>query len=156
MATTDQQSSRPEHIDSNQRKRTPRECRWRIMGRDVKSEDRPYIVCLGSSERDLMRRLKKLFGEKSLDELNKIDSIWIEHFHGATPFRAAEWFPIEEIMLQHYRLRAAALKQVAMYVAAGRTPIRPAAKRRRSHRKPGTSHRRKPVPATTCQTAVRV
>lgn len=86
---------------------------WRIVGRA--DHDQPsYLICFGQSECDLMRRLRRLFTKKTLDELNAIESIWIERWTRETPWHPAEWIAIEEIPLCSYRLRAAALKQSAM------------------------------------------
>lgn len=102
----------------NQPHQSPKPSNWRIVGRA--DHDQPsYLICFGSSECEMMRRLRRLFTKKTLDELNAIESIWIERWTRATPWHPAEWIAIEEIPLQSYRLRAAALKQSAMKTPAG-------------------------------------
>lgn len=86
---------------------------WRIVGRYGHKEPE-FVIVMGPSERAVMVLLRELFAEQTLDELNKIESVWIERWQMPTPWKDAGWMPVEEIPLQNYRLRAAAFKQGQM------------------------------------------
>ncbi len=84
---------------------------WRVMGLWTNGEE--FLLTLAESAADCLGRLRSAIDDFSRDELDQVESIWIEQWTRDEFFGDYRWLPMEEIPLRRFRLRIAAKEQHA-------------------------------------------
>ena len=85
---------------------------WRIMG--MWEDGREMLVVLGRTEAECRRLLPDAIADLTVDDLRRVDSLWLEEWTYEEFRDESRWIPTAEIPLRNIRLRAAALRQHAM------------------------------------------
>lgn len=76
---------------------------WRVMG--MWDDGRQFLLVLGKSRRDCESRLWDALEDYSLEDLERMDSMWYEHWKQLPWEDAPRWEPISLIALRRYKLR---------------------------------------------------
>lgn len=98
---------------------------WRVMG--MWDDGSQFLIVMGSSQKDCERRLWDALEDYTLDDLERMDSMWYENWKQLAWEDAPRWEPISLISLRRYKLRkgrsvaAQARKNASAPAAAGLT-----------------------------------
>jgi hypothetical protein len=84
---------------------------WRVMGLWTSGQE--FLLTLAESAADCLGRVRTAIDDFSREELDQVESIWIEQWTRDEFFGEYRWLPTEEIPLRRYRLRVAAKEQHA-------------------------------------------
>lgn len=76
----------------------------RIMG--MWDDGSIFLVVLGGTARDCKRRLPDALADRSLNELMRLDSLWLEQWSWDDERRQEEWLATDFLPLRPLRLRA--------------------------------------------------
>jgi hypothetical protein len=84
---------------------------WRVMGLWTSGEE--FLLTMAESAADCLGRIRTAIDDFNREELDQVESIWIEQWMRDEFFGEYRWLPMEEVPLRRFRLRVAAKEQHA-------------------------------------------